>query len=168
MTASEVPTGYALRLSADELARYRLMAQWAREREADLWELAGIRPGARVVDVGCGPGAMLPALAEWVGPHGAVAGVDADPEAVAAARAVLAAAGVHRAGVVRGRADATGLPEGSFDVAVMRHVLAHNGGAEQRIITHLGRLVRPGGHVYVLDADVTGAGLTPALPAIDD
>ncbi|GAA4904738.1 methyltransferase family protein [Actinomycetospora succinea] len=163
-----VEGGYALRLSDDELVRYRLMAQRAREHEADLWELAGIGPGARVVDVGCGPGAMLPALAACVGPHGAVAGVDGEAEAVATARAGLAAAGVHRAGVRRGRAEATGLPEGTWDVAMMRHVLAHNGGAEQRIVEHLAALVRPGGHVYLLDVDALAAGIVPAPPEIDD
>jgi SAM-dependent methyltransferase len=163
-----VEGGYALRLSDDERARYRLMAQRAREREADLWALAGLGPGARVVDVGCGPGAMLPVLAEVVGPHGAVAGVDADPEAVATARSVLATAGVHRAGVRRGRAEATGLPGGSFDVAMTRHVLAHNGGAEQRIVEHLATLVHPGGHVYLLDVDGLAAGVVPAPPDIDD
>ncbi|MEJ2861321.1 methyltransferase domain-containing protein [Actinomycetospora flava] len=164
MTAVE--GGYGLRLSDDEVARYESWARLAREHEADLWELAGLRPGARVADVGCGPGALLPVLAACVGPHGAVAGVDADPEAVATARAVLARAGVHRAGVRRGRADATGLPAGSYDVAVMRHVLAHNGGAEQRIVDHLATLVRPGGHVYLVDVDAVAAGITPALPEI--
>lgn len=166
MTA--VDGGYALRLSDDERARYRFMAQRAREREADLWELAGLVPGARVVDVGCGPGAMLPVLAECVGPRGAVAGVDADPEAVATARSVLAGAGVHRAGVLRGRADATGLPAGGYDVAMTRHVLAHNGGAEQRIVEHLASLVRPGGHVYLLDVDAAAAGVVPSHPDLDD
>ncbi|PVZ13207.1 methyltransferase domain-containing protein [Actinomycetospora cinnamomea] len=160
--------GYALRLAPDELARYRMMAERAREHEADLWARAGLRPGTRVVDVGCGPGAMLLALARCVGPEGVVAGVDADPEAVATARAMLREAGLPGVAVCRARADATGLPEGAFDVGVMRHVLAHNGGAEQRLVAHLASLVRPGGHVYVLDVDATGAGTTPSLPAIDD
>ncbi|GLZ45569.1 hypothetical protein Acsp06_17540 [Actinomycetospora sp. NBRC 106375] len=168
MTATEPDAHYALRLSPDELERYRFMAQRARVQEADLWELAGLRAGARVVDVGCGPGAMLLALAECVGPHGAVAGVDGDPEAVATARSVLAGAGIHRAGVRQGRADATGLPAGSYDVAVLRHVLAHNGGAEQRIVSHLASLVRPGGHVYLLDVDASAAGIDPSSPDIED
>lgn len=169
MTAVDGVEGrYGLRLSDDELTRYRLMAQRARDTEADLWALAGIVPGARVVDVGCGPGAMLPVLAECVGSRGAVVGIDADPEAVATARATLAAAGVHRAGVRRGRADATGLPAGGYDVAMVRHVLAHNGGAEQRIVDHVASLVRPGGHLYLLDVDAAAAGITPALPEIDE
>ena len=74
---------YALRLSDDELGRYRMMAARARAEEGDLWTQAGIVPGARVADVGCGPGAMLVTLAEVVGPTGHVIGVDADPAAVA-------------------------------------------------------------------------------------
>ena len=74
------PSTYALRLSDDELGRYRMMAARARAEEGDLWTAAGIVPGARVADVGCGPGAMLVTLAELVGPTGRVIGVDADPD----------------------------------------------------------------------------------------
>jgi SAM-dependent methyltransferase len=150
---------YALRLSDDELGRYRMMAARARAEEGDLWALAGLVPGARVADVGCGPGAMLVTLAEVVGPTGHVVGVDADPVAVAAARAALAAArlggAVAPGGVRQGRAESTGLPPGSVDTAVLRHVLGHNGPAAQRIVDHLATLVRPGGHVYLVDADQT-------------
>jgi SAM-dependent methyltransferase len=166
-------TTYALRLSADELARYRMMAARARVEEGDLWERAGLVPGARVADVGCGPGALLVTLAEVVGADGHVIGVDADPAAVAAARSVLAEAQIAgpaiAAGEVRqGRADATGLPAASIDTVVLRHVLAHNGGAEQRILDHLATLVRPGGHVYLLDVDLSTATGTAAMPAMDE
>jgi hypothetical protein len=64
-----------------------------------------------------------------------------------------------------GRADGTGLAPASVDTVVMRHVLGHNGGAEQRIVDHLGTLVRPGGCVYLLDLDLSVASLRPAPPA---
>ena len=41
---------YALRLSDNERARYRMMAARARAEEADLWALAGLVPG-QLVDV---------------------------------------------------------------------------------------------------------------------
>ena len=154
------PGTYALRLSDDELGRYRMMAARARAEEGDLWDLAGIgvrRAGRRR---GLRAGAMLVALAEVVGPTGHVTGVDADPAAVGAARAALAAARLRGSvapgdGPARAGADATGLAPGSVDTAVLRHVLAHNGGAEQRIVDHLATLVRPGGYVYLLDVDLT-------------
>lgn len=69
---------YPLELDQTEIERYRTMAEAARQAEADLWERAGIVAGAQVADVGCGPGAMLPALADTAGPDGRVTAVDAD------------------------------------------------------------------------------------------
>jgi SAM-dependent methyltransferase len=152
---------YALALDDAELARYRLMAEQARTAEADLWRLAGIVAGARVADVGCGPGALLPALADAVAPDGRVAGVDADPEAVANARALVAAAGLPGVTVQEGRADRTGLEPGSFDAVMLRHVLAHNGGVEDAIVAHLATLLRPGGCLYLVDVDGTAVRTVP-------
>ncbi len=162
------PSTYALQLSDDELGRYRWMAARARAEEGDLWTAAGMTAGARVADVGCGPGAMLVTLAELVGPTGHVVGVDADRTAVTAARAALAAARfgapVAPGEVRHGRAESTGLPPASVDTVVLRHVLAHNGRAAQRIVDHLATLVRPGGHVYLVDVDLTTTSITPSLP----
>jgi SAM-dependent methyltransferase len=144
------------------------MAERAYTDEASLWHQAGIRPGARVADVGCGPGAVLPALAQAVGRTGRVVGVDADSEAVSSARAYAAACGFDDVEVLVGRAEDTGLGAESQDVVMMRHVLAHNGGREDQIVAHLASRLAPGGSLYVVDADVTGATLTPADPDIAD
>lgn len=142
---------YALQLSPAELERYRMMAEAARAAETDLWGRAGIVPGAAVADVGCGPGAMFPAIVESVGANGRVVGVDGVPTTVAQAQALVDANGWPNVTVQQGRADDTGLPPGSVDVVMMRHVLAHNGPSEQSIVNHLARLVKPGGHVYLVD-----------------
>jgi SAM-dependent methyltransferase len=146
-------TGYTLQLSEVELSRYRIMAAAAREAETDLWRLAGIVAGASVADVGCGPGAMFPAIAEAVGPDGRVVGVDGVPATVAQAQALVDANGWPNVEVHVGKADATGIAPGSVDTVMMRHVLAHNGKDEQAIVDHLATLVRPGGHVYLVDID---------------
>jgi SAM-dependent methyltransferase len=150
-----------------------MMAARAFDEEGDLWALAGLVDGARVADIGCGPGALLVTLAEVVGPTGHVVGVDADPAAVAAARAALAAARLGGAAVAPGHAqlgrpEATGLRPGSVDTAVLRHVLAHNGGAEQRIVNHLATLVRAGGHVYLVDVDLTSGTVGRMAPGASD
>ena len=159
---------YALRLSDDEIARYRLMAEQARTHEGELWTRAGIGPGARIADVGCGPGAILVLLAQAVGTEGQVVGLDSDNSAIAAASALISSTGWTNASVRVGRADDTGLPEASFDVVMTRHVLAHNGGAEQRIVDHLATLVRPGGALYVLDAHVRGFAMYPEPAGLED
>ena len=52
------------------------MSAWP--RRATLHALA-LRPGERVLDVGCGPGYLVAAMAEEVGPEGAVFGIDPSP-----------------------------------------------------------------------------------------
>lgn len=158
--------GYSLRLSEAELARYRMMAATAADQEATEWSAAGIRPGARVADVGCGPGAVLRLLAERVGSAGQATGLDADPAAASAAREVVA--DLPQARVQVGRAEDTGLPPGAFDVVMCRHVLAHNGGREAAIVGHLAALTAPGGCVYLVDVDATALRITHAAPEVAD
>lgn len=147
-------TEYALALSDAEVARYQFMAEAAERAERDLWIAAGAVPGARIADVGCGPGAVSVRLADFAESGGKVFAVDRDTEALAVARGLAERSGVPVETVV-GTADSTGLPEGSLDLVMLRHVLAHNGGAEQRIVDHLATLVRPGGCVYLCDVDAT-------------
>ncbi|MGP4007513.1 class I SAM-dependent methyltransferase [Streptomyces sp. 4N124] len=159
---------YALTLSDSEIERYRLMADAAERRERDLWVAAGAVPGARIADVGCGPGAIAVRLASMAAPDGAVWAVDRDGDALAVASALAARTGapVHTAG---GSADATGLAEGTFDLVMLRHVLAHNGGREQAIVDHLAALARPGGGaVYLVDIDLSSSGLRNAPPEFDE
>jgi SAM-dependent methyltransferase len=156
---------YSLALSEGELDRYRIMAAAAADDEGPWWAAAGIVPGAHVADVGCGPGAILAELARAVGPGGRVTGVDGDPAAVGHARDAVASS--PQATAVVGRADATGLRPASVDVAMCRHVLAHNGGREPAIVAHLVDLVRPGGAVYLVDVDGTAVRLVPDDPDLD-
>ena len=74
--------------------------------------------GERVLDVGCGNGALA---ADLAGRSGAVVtGVDQDPAAIRAARSRHRAAGLtFREG------DARALPAGPFDVVVLSNVLEH-------------------------------------------
>ena len=157
---------YSLQLSEPEVARYRMMAASAADHEAAEWSAAGVRSGARIADVGCGPGAVLRLLAERAGPAGEAVGIDADPAAVAIAEQQTA--DLPQARVQVGQADATGLPPGAFDVVMCRHVLAHNGGREAAIVGHLASLTAPGGCVYLVDVDATALRLTSAGPELDD
>jgi len=144
---------YSLKLSEQELTRYRMMAASAADNEAAEWSTAGILPGARIADVGCGPGAILRLLAERIGAEGRAVGIDADPSAVSIARQQTA--GLPQVQVQVGHADATGLDPGAYDVVMCRHVLAHNGGREAMIVAHLASLAATGGCVYLVDVDAT-------------
>ncbi len=161
-------TDYALAVSEAEVQRYRFMADRARSDEGMLWRRAGIRPGAVVADVGCGPAAVSVVIAELVGPSGRVLAVERDESARAAARHVVEAAGARNVELLDGTATDTGIPEGSVDVVMMRHVLAHNGRDEQAIVDHLATLVRPGGHVYLVDTDGSAVRMLDDDPELED
>jgi SAM-dependent methyltransferase len=94
--------------------------------------------------------------------------VEPDEAALAAAGQMVAEAEVDNVELRQGNGSATGLEPGSMDVAVMRHVLAHNGPTEQELVDHLSRLVRPGGSVYLVDVDVTALRLLDADPDLAD
>jgi precorrin-6B methylase 2 len=159
---------YTLAISEEEVARYRFMAEMAQAREAEDWTAAGIVPGAAVADVGCGPAAMSVVIANIVGPEGRVVAVERDPSSFAHAQQVVAAAGVSNVELHQGDATATGIEPGTMDVAMMRHVLAHNGGHEQDIVNHLASLVRPGGHVFLVDVDLSAVRVYPLADDLAD
>jgi len=161
---------YTLRVTEDELARYRRMAAYALAGEREAFLAAGITEGATVADVGCGPAAIAAELGRLVGPTGHVIGIERAPEALAAARQLLAD-GPDNVELRQGVATDTGVEPGSVDVAMMRHVLAHNGGDEQVIVDHLATLPRSGGTVYLFDVDLSAfrvRGLVDELQDLHD
>lgn len=159
---------YSLTISDAEIRRYLFMAQQAREMEADLWAMAGIGEGADVADIGCGPAATTAVLAKVVGPDGHVTGVEPDEAALAAGRQLIAQANLASVTIVQGNAESSGLAPGSFDVVMMRHVLAHNQASEQQIVDALAALVKPGGCVYLMDIEGTASRLLDLDPALAD
>lgn len=161
--------GYTLRLSDEERQRYRMMAAVAVQEEAALWQAAGVGDGAAVADVGCGPGATLVELARRVGPNGRAVGVEPGAAARAAAREELDGAGLADVTVLEGTGEATGLDPGVWDCVMVRHVLAHvPGEGPARIAAHLASLLRPGGHLYIVDTDLDAFRTCPPDPALDD
>jgi SAM-dependent methyltransferase len=148
-------TDYTLKLSEFERMRFRAMAAMALEKERDLWERAGIVEAAQVVDLGCGPGAVLLELARLVGPDGRVVGVDQDGEARDTAAAWAEEEGLGNVEVRDGLATDSGLPLGQWDAVMMRHVLIHNGPRVPAILAHVLDLLKPGGHAVLDEADAT-------------
>ena len=89
----------------------------ARPASGQLFELAELRPGQRVLDLACGTGVAARRAAEEVGSTGSVVGVDLSPEMLAVARTIPAPDGVE---IEWEEADAGSLPlpAGSVDVTL--------------------------------------------------
>ncbi len=163
------PSRYALSLSDGEVTRYRFMASNARASESDLWATAGITAGAKVVDLGCGPGLVALELADVVGSGGRVAAIDREPDAAATAQALIAEAGLSQVQASEGEAWDTGLEAGVWDVVNLRHVLAHNTPDEvAQILAHVRSLLRPDGCVYIAESDLTATRSDPPDPDLTD
>jgi SAM-dependent methyltransferase len=107
-----------------------LTRAWARQHEridarfAPILDLllarAAPRPGASVLDIGCGSGTSTIALAERVGPGGRVVGVDIAAASVEVAQRRMAAAGLTQAEVLLADAATHPFPPAGFDLLVSR------------------------------------------------
>lgn len=112
--------------------------------EALLLELIESPAGLRILDAGCGDGALATALAG----HGAdVTGVDADPGMLTAARARAEAMGLPVA-FVEGDIRALPFPDASFDVIVAVTVLCFVPDTP-RAVCEMARVLRPGGRIVI-------------------
>lgn len=112
-----------------------------------------IAPGWRVVEVGSGSGVVARDVAEMVGPHGHVTGVDRSRVLLAAARCRAREERLDRRLDFRlGDAAALPLRTGRFDCALAVTVLLHvaRPGA---MLRELARVTRPGGVVALQDQD---------------
>jgi SAM-dependent methyltransferase len=91
---------------------------------ARLVELAGLPAGARVLDAGCGPGAVLLAAAAAVGPGGHVTGIDLAEGMLSRAAAEASRRGLDWISVQQADAGDPPFPAGSFDAVLASNVLA--------------------------------------------
>jgi ubiquinone/menaquinone biosynthesis C-methylase UbiE len=77
---------YVLGHAPQELRRLILQAGILRPIAARLLHDAGIGPGMRVLDLGCGVGDVTMLLADIIGPCGDIIGIDHSPQAIALAQ----------------------------------------------------------------------------------
>lgn len=88
-----------------------------------LLDRAGIQPGMRVLDAGCGPGRLTIPAAERVGPAGEVVALDVQAAMLEKLRSRLTARGVENARIVHGALGSGLLERDAFDRAFLVTVL---------------------------------------------
>lgn len=153
---------YVMSRTTGEAQRLDIQAAMYGPHTEHLLRLAGIGPGMRVLDVGCGPGDVTMRAARLVGPTGHVIGVDADPKMVAAARQRAELAGVHN--VTFTEAQIPDIPlDGFVDAITGRLILMHLTDPAAAIRA-LRSFVRPGGIITFQEVDITYAISSSAAP----
>lgn len=109
-------------IGEDELARLEIQGRALAPGTRMIFAGAGIRPGMRVLDLGCGAGDVTFVAADLVGPDGSVVGVDHSPDALARARLRAGQRGLAQVRFVEGDLNDPA-PGGPFDAIVERLVL---------------------------------------------
>jgi ubiquinone/menaquinone biosynthesis C-methylase UbiE len=138
----------------------------ARDRvgEAEqVMEIAGIKPGMWVADVGAGEGYYTVRLARMVGPRGRVLAEDIVPEVHDALGERVQREGFENVAVKLGTPDNPLLPRQSFDRIFLVHMY-HEVESPYAFLWHMREGLKPGGLAVVVDSDrPTGRhGIPPA------
>ena len=156
---------YVIRGGAAGRERLRLLSRVMGGETRELLDVAGIGPGDRCLDVGCGGGDVALELARIVGPGGSVLGVDLDAAKLDLAGAEAAQRGLRNVAFeVHDLQDWT--PDGAFDAVYARFLLAHLQ-APAELLRKLRQHVRPGGLAIIEDVDFRGHFAEPPCPALD-
>ena len=160
----EQPESYVLRGGQAGAARLRLINRVKWPTTERLLGTAGLRAGMRVLDLGCGGGAVTLKMAALVGSEGEVVGIDLDPSIL---RLAQQEADGSKLPVTFRHMEAEELnEEASYDFAYARYLMSHLRHPERALESMMWAL-RPGGLLAVEDVFFPGHICYPPNAAFD-
>ncbi len=114
-------------------------------------ELGEVRPGQKLLDVGCGTGSLAIVAKAKLGPDGEVHGIDAAPEMIEVARRKADNAGTDVRFQV-GLIEDIPFPDDQFDVALSTFMLHHlPDDLKRKGFAEIYRVLKPGGRFATVD-----------------
>jgi SAM-dependent methyltransferase len=151
-------------IGEDAVARLELQGKVMARPTRMIFTEAGIGPGMRVLDLGCGAGDATFVAAELVGPGGSVVGLDHSPDALARARYRAGQRGLAQVQFVQGDMHDPA-PGGPFDAIVERVALMHVPDPAV-VLRRQAAVLRPGGLVVPIEADTSPGWTEPEIPVM--
>jgi len=114
-------------------------------------EMAQIKPGDQVLDVGCGTGDLTLTVKSYAGAFGSARGIDPSPEGIEIARKNAERSGINAVFDV-GLIEKLSYPDATFDVIISRLVIHHlPDKLKHRGFAEIFRVLKPGGHIFIAD-----------------
>jgi len=119
-------------------------------------EQTGLKPGEKVLELGCGTGRLLSDLAAVTGHSGHVFGLEPQPEFAKAAEQHISDKKLGAtAEVISGQAEDIPLADASIDVCVAQTVLIHIPvEILPKVFSEVKRVLKPGGRFVSVDQDI--------------
>ncbi|GGQ87138.1 class I SAM-dependent methyltransferase [Couchioplanes azureus] len=140
--------------------------RWRTAENSAAYLLPHLTSGARLLDVGCGPGTLTADLATHITP-GRITALEPTGAALGLARAEIARRGLSTVDFAVGDVHDLAFPDATFDVVHAHQVLQHVGDPV-RALREMRRVTRPGGIVAVRDSDYAAFTWFPRLPELDE
>ncbi len=109
-----------------------------------LLETAGLKPGQKVLEVGCGPGFFTIPAAKMVGDEGIIYAIDVHPLAIKRVQKKIKRERIKNVTPILGNAADTGLPDRSIDLAFLFGLQYIAGGLEN-VVSEMRRILKPEG-----------------------
>jgi ubiquinone/menaquinone biosynthesis C-methylase UbiE len=163
-TAEAASADYILGHDERELQRLARQASFYEEVTTGVFVRAGIGPGMRVLDLGCGSGDVSLIAAKLVGPSGSVVAIDRAPDAVRTTQLRADAAGCRWVRAEQGELE-TYVAQQPFDAIVGRFVFVYVRDPAVAL-RNLLRSLRPGGIVALHEMDCRSVRSIPELPIV--
>jgi ubiquinone/menaquinone biosynthesis C-methylase UbiE len=114
-------------------------------------ELAKVKSGDKLLDVGCGTGSLTLAAHSRTGANGKTYGIDAAPEMIEVAKKKASRSGLEVAFDV-GLIEKLAFPDATFDVVISRLAIHHlPDDLKRRGVAEILRVLKPGGHLLIAD-----------------
>lgn len=123
--------------------------EWLQPATEAMLEMAGVRRGARVLDVAAGTGDQTLDIAQRVGPHGYVLATDLSASILAFAKGNARRAGYGNVGTLVADGESLQIDEGGFDATVCRLGLMLFPDPRQGL-REMYRALKPGGGVCTI------------------